>query len=340
MCVAQSYVSYCLIMGRFQQLLYMAILYFQYAQSYLQKDNAIQFIAFGDGGGLPHPPYVTDIQRATAQEMGRIAQKFGVDFVLNVGDNFYFRGVTSVNDHRFKETFENIFKAPSLVKIPWYILAGNHDHLGNVSAQIAYSGISKRWNFPDLYYELTFRIPNTNVSVTILMIDTVVICGNTYERNQPIGPENPHLAQKQLQWIQKKLASSRADYLIVAGHYPVWSIGHHGPTPCLMDQLRPLLKTYNVTAYISGHDHSLQFIREDDGPAYVVSGSGSIVDKSTAHKKDIPDSWLQFYNAEISALGGFTLIQIIPEQLLISYRQPYDTVVFQTVLPRRKFCIE
>ncbi|XP_067892930.1 tartrate-resistant acid phosphatase type 5b isoform X2 [Heterodontus francisci] len=301
------------------------------------SDSAIRFIAFGDGGGQPDPPYVTAVQKATADEMGRVTQNSETDFVLNVGDNFYYNGVKDVNDFRFKKTFENVFTAPSLANIPWYILAGNHDHLGNVSAQIAYSGVSKRWNFPNLYYELDFKIPNTKVSVTILMIDTVVICGNTYHANQPQGPENPQLAQEQLQWIKQKLAHSRSDYLIVAGHYPVWSMGEHGPTPCLVDQLRPLLKKYNVTAYISGHDHNLQFIREGEGIAYIVSGSGSLVDTSTVNKPKVPRDWLHFYNSEISALGGFILIQITAEQMFASYRQPYGMVVFQTALPKRQY---
>jgi len=50
----------------------------------------------------------------------------------------------------------------------------------------------------------------------------------------------------------------RAEYLIVAGHYPVYSGGVHGSTKCLVNRLQPMLKEYHVSAYFGGHDHSVQ----------------------------------------------------------------------------------
>ncbi|KAI1886808.1 hypothetical protein AGOR_G00199620 [Albula goreensis] len=261
-----------------------------------RNKSSIRFLAVGDWGGLPYPPYITPIEKATSREMGKVADQMGADFVLALGDNFYYKGVDSVNDPRFQDTFEHVFTADSL-NIPWYVVAGNHDHAGNVKAQIEYSRHSERWRFPYYYYELNFRVPRTDSTLTILMVDTVLLCGNSddYEDQKPRGPLNAVDANRQLRWIQQRLEKSKADFLLVAGHYPVWSVSEHGPTECLLKRLRPLLVKHKATAYLCGHDHNLQE----------------------------------------STMGGFAHVEVSKKQMDITFIQARGTSLYRTTLPRR-----
>ncbi|MGH0192792.1 UNVERIFIED_CONTAM: hypothetical protein FKN15_025884 [Acipenser sinensis] len=80
----------------------------------------------------------------------------------------------------------------------------------------------------------------------------------------------------------------------------------------------------------------VQFIQEDEGLAYVVSGSGNFVDRSTEHQNSFPEAWLRFYNADISTLGGFAYLELTQEKMFTTYFQPHGECVYKTVLPKRK----
>lgn len=64
--------------------------------------TSVKFLAIGDWGGVPYPPYITVVQKATAREMSKVAEQMGADFVLALGDNFYYKGVGTVDSPRFK----------------------------------------------------------------------------------------------------------------------------------------------------------------------------------------------------------------------------------------------
>jgi len=111
----------------------------------------------GDWGGQSAPPYTTGDEVKTAKSLKEQRDKFDVPLTLALGDNFYDNGVKNAQDKRFQETFENVFDA-SLDN--FQVLAGNHDYNGNVSAEVEYSSMSKRWNFPSLYYTWTEDLDN------------------------------------------------------------------------------------------------------------------------------------------------------------------------------------
>lgn len=70
--------------------------------SLTENRTSIKFLAVGDWGGVPYPPFITPVQKATAREMSTVAEQMGADFVLALGDNFYYKGVDSVDSPRFK----------------------------------------------------------------------------------------------------------------------------------------------------------------------------------------------------------------------------------------------
>lgn len=302
--------------------------------------DSLRFFAIGDFGGSPDPPYYSAVEAAVAERMGSIADAYQTSFTLALGDNFYDKGVKDVEDKRFVETFEDVFNAGSL-QTPWYILAGNHDHHGNASAEIAYSKVSKRWNFPYYYYTTNYDIPGGK-SLDIVMLDTVLLCGNTKydsEHDQPIGPEDVFLAESQWAWIEQQLESSKANYLLVAGHFPVWSIAEHGPTGCLVDRLDPLLYKYNVTAYLSGHDHNLQHLQTSKGEEtmdYIVTGSADKVEYNTDHKHSVPRESSKFFWADIKKLGGFVYFDVTAQNLTVTFIAGDKTQLYQHVMFPRK----
>lgn len=73
-----------------------------------ENRTSIKFLAVGDWGGVPYPPYITAVQKATAREMSKIAEQMGADFILALGDNFYYKGVDSVDSPRFKVSLANL----------------------------------------------------------------------------------------------------------------------------------------------------------------------------------------------------------------------------------------
>lgn len=230
-----------------------------------------------------------------------------------------------------------MYGAPSL-QVPWYFNAGNHDWhtVANTTAELAYA-VAKgrkttRWNMPAYYYvhsETFTDAHGSSVSVDWVFIDTVILCGlsaphapgahagqpvphdeaDYSNRTTPIPP-----AAAQWAWIKTTLEGSQADWLIVVGHYPVYSVAEHGSTDCLVQQLKPLLTANNVALYINGHDHNLQWIDDKSGVGYVDCGPGHDYDTSQEHAGTVPAGAAKFFAAPTN--GGFCHLVLQDEKTL------------------------
>lgn len=240
--------------------------------SIASPDPQLSFLVVGDWGrdGASH-------QRDVATQMDVAAREFDCAGVVAVGDNFYEDGVQSIDDPKWRSSFEDVYNGSRLRQTPWYVALGNHDYGGVPQAQVDYTGHSARWKMPARY----FKVSGSSLgypSVDLFIIDTSpMIDENATGRNAMAVNVKTQDAGAQLAWLDRELAASQARFRFVCGHHTLFSGGStHGDTPDLIARLLPILQTHRVTAYINGHDHDLQHIARG-GIDFICTGAGSEV---------------------------------------------------------------
>jgi len=152
--------------------------------------------------------------------------------------------------------------------------------------------VQDRWTLPNLWYSIPGLTSFPGFSIAFITIDTDILAGS-YSQDQK-ETDVPKKQEQQYDWIRAELTKAQNyDYIIVAGHHPVFSVSSHGDERFLMDTLYPMLKDFDVSLYISGHDHNLQATHSqyhsrrsdsDQTMQFAVSGmgAGSSCDKDTA----------------------------------------------------------
>ncbi len=292
----------------------------------------VNFLIMGDWGGKPDKPYTTEEQIITAQGMEKIGGKINAKFALALGDNFYFKGVSDVNDPRFQNTFENVFtgylKSPGFV---FHVLAGNHDHLGNVNAQIEYSNKSKRWSFPSLWY--TWK----EGPIQFIFLDTVTLTGSLYGNELP-GPKNILKFKSQLEWLEDTLSKSTAEFIIVAGHHNIYGVCTHNSNKILINTIKPLLEKYNVSMWVNGHDHCGLYINVGDGIQYHTVGSAHKNNSSIKYLKTIPNKKNLIWKIKKGVKGGFAAVRVKNNKLQLTHHAGDGTILYTApkIYPRKR----
>jgi tartrate-resistant acid phosphatase type 5 len=260
-----------------------------------------RFFVFGDFGTGGKG------QRTVAHAIVDTAKRDGLDFVILTGDNFYPKGVASVDDPLWKTRFEDLY---GRLHVPFYVALGNHDYIGSPEAEIEYGSKDPDWKMPARYYAET-RTLKDGTAIKIIIIDTnAIIEGH---------------GDEQLAWLDRELDDARARWKFVVGHHPVFSHGKHGDTKILKEKLEPILERRHADVYFCGHDHTLEMLKPVDGVNYVVSGAGGGTDN--AYNVQWTDA------SEYAATrGGFVEATVRKDDLVIGFVRPDGKTQFaQTI---------
>ncbi|MDE3237204.1 MAG: metallophosphoesterase [Bacteroidota bacterium] len=292
-------------------------------QQLVINKNALNFLVMGDWGrnGADH-------QKQVAVQMAKTAAVIQSQFTIATGDNFYPSGVISEFDPLFKYSFEDIYTDFSL-QWDWYPVLGNHDYKSNPDAEVAYSKISRRWKMPARYYSKKITIKgNKNEVVLLVFIDTNPLIPEFYS-NEEYGPQvKTQDSLQQKQWLEKVLGdtASNVKWKIVVGHHPMYSAGGRTEaydTKAIRNSLQPLFEKYHVDFYLTGHEHSLQYIKpKDHYTHHFISGAAS---ESTPVKK-IPG-----FNFAAAAYG-FMVFSVTGQSVVVQTVNDSGKIIYSTTI--------
>ena len=113
----------------------------------MASDDFVRFPAIGDWGGADPIPIVYPGGNRYSQEWGaasmdKLCGERDCDFMLSLGDNFYWDGVYNIDDIRFNGTYENVYgfasERENIKNLDFYQILGNHDHRRNATAQVSW----------------------------------------------------------------------------------------------------------------------------------------------------------------------------------------------------------
>lgn len=227
------------------------------------------FAVIGDWGGH----LGSKAQRRVAASL----ESRNPEFVISTGDNFYPDGIDHAIDDKISTLWSDIYNVTNRM---WYSILGNHDYLKNASAQLHID--HPRWYMPSRYYDVS--IGDTDLwflDTTPWMKDNYVenrhaARGDVSEESRQDFLEQQNNVPEQIQWLRQSVAQSKAKKKYIIGHHPLWTCGYHrfADHTRLSDVILDLHEKHDLTAYLCGHDHSLQHIVRS-GLHQFLSGAGS-----------------------------------------------------------------
>lgn len=242
-----------------------------------QNDSEkFRFITFGDFGTGDSEQY--DL----AGQMLSWRKNHPFDTVLLLGDNIYNDGDPADIPAKFEKPYAELLKSG----IKFYAVLGNHDVRKGREGQINYPNFNMGGRS---YYSFT----KGNGLVEFFAIDST------------------NFDDAQSKWLEGALAASKAQWKLAFFHHPIYSSAKtHGSDTKLRAKLEPMFQRYGVAAAFSGHDHTYERTRPQNGIQYFVAGAGS----GKLRKGDL-DRKSSIFEAGNDESGSFLFVEVTREAL-------------------------
>lgn len=180
--------------------------------------------------------------------VANLARGMNPNYVFALGDIQY----NAHSESDFQENFGKYWADMLPITKP---VAGNHEY-----AMSGASGYFSTWTkySQEGYYSFTVGDK------------WLVVALNTNDECRYVGCSD---GSEQYEWLKNELTTNADRCVIALGHHPRFSSGAHGDTEAVSD-IYDLMSSYDVSLYLSGHDHHYERIENPNSPRQYVVGTG------------------------------------------------------------------
>jgi UDP-2,3-diacylglucosamine pyrophosphatase LpxH len=225
-------------------------------------------------------------QYAVGRALAQYHQKNPFDTILLAGDNIYTNGEFSKIKPVFAIPYQDLLQRG----VKFYASLGNHDvRTMNGDLQVAY---------PEFNMQGQRYYTHGQGDVRFFVLNT----------NDIVNPQSPERV-KQLDWLDRALAASKAKWNIVYGHHNIYSAGVYEVNQLMAKDVTPILKKHKVRLWINGHDHNYQRSTPIDGTTYMVCGGGGA---------GLYPVQAQSWTAFARSIHSFGIIEVYQDQILLT----------------------
>lgn len=207
--------------------------------------------------------------KSAVTAVGAAMADYRPDFALHLGDVIYPKGLHAHYSSGFFRPF-----AALLRHAPMYAVVGNHDVMNAGGQQIL----------------ANLHLPTSEVtgdercfSFARGALRIIALDSNTWLGGDHYLPDHPSH-----QFLLGELSKCTEPWIVVAGHHPMRSASRQGNNDELRTVLLPALADWQVSIYLSGHDHCYQRFgpnAEEPVPLVVSGGGGKRLYDITANPR-------------------------------------------------------